>query len=81
VARSSGQTFQKRQKEKLRQQRMQDKAAARLEAKERKLSGAVPRLEGEDPDIAGIRPGPQPLPEQWQYGAEEEADAEEEGAQ
>ena len=24
-----------------------------------------PRIEGEDPDIAGIIPGPQPLPAQW----------------
>ena len=26
----------------------------------------------EDPDIAGIRPGPQPLPEQWDYAKEGE---------
>lgn len=55
---------EKRRKELARQQRMKDKAAARLEAKERKSVGG-PRLQGEDPDIAGIRPGPQPLPEQW----------------
>jgi hypothetical protein len=57
-------TFLKREKEKARQQRQRDKEAQRQEAKERRAS-AVPRLEGEDPDIAGIRPGPQPLPEQW----------------
>jgi len=24
-------------------------------------------VNGEDPNLAGIKPGPQPLPEQWQY--------------
>ena len=70
-------SFEKRRKEIARQQRMKDKAAARLEAKERKLSEG-PRPEGEDPDIAGIRPGPQPLPEQWldddEYEDEDEGD-------
>jgi hypothetical protein len=59
-------TFLKREKEKARQQRQRDKEAQRLEAKERRAS-AGPRVEGEDPDIAGIKPGPQPLPEQWRY--------------
>jgi len=58
-------TFQKRQKERARQQKQRDKAVRRLEAKHQKAQ-AVPRSEGqEDPDIAGIRPGPQPLPAQW----------------
>lgn len=59
-------TFLKREKEKARQQRQRDKEAQRLEAKERRAA-AGSRVEGEDPDIAGIRPGPQPLPEQWHY--------------
>jgi hypothetical protein len=59
-------TFLKREKEKARQQRQRDKEAQRLEAKERRAA-AGPRVEGEDPDIAGITPGPQPLPEQWRY--------------
>ena len=54
----------KRQREKVLQERQQQKSARRLEAKERKAS--APRGEGdEDPDIAGIVPGPQPLPEQF----------------
>ena len=57
-------SFEKRQKEIARQQRMKDKAAARVERKDSKVSPGS-RLDGEDPDIAGIRPGPQPLPEQW----------------
>lgn len=67
-------TFQKREKEKQRQQRARDKEARRLEAKERKAS-AGPRAEGEDPDLAGIVPGPQPLPEQWRY-ADDDVDEE-----
>jgi hypothetical protein len=58
-------TFQKREKEKARQQKQKDKQARRIEAKERRA--AEPRIQGEDPDIAGIRPGPQALPDQWDF--------------
>jgi hypothetical protein len=64
MAKKSRPTFQKREREKARQQKQKDKQARRLEAKERR-AGAGPRAQGEDPDIAGIRPGPQALPEQW----------------
>jgi hypothetical protein len=66
MGKKSRATFKKRQKEMARQQRQRDKMARRLESRERP---AEPRehLEGEDPDIAGIRPGPQPLPSEWQY--------------
>jgi hypothetical protein len=58
-------TFQKRQKERARQQKQRDKAARRLEAKKHREQLA-PRSAGtEDPDIVGIQPGPQPLPAQW----------------
>ena len=60
-------TFQKRAKEQARQQKQRDKARRRLEIKQEKAQ-ATPRREGEeDPDIAGIRPGPQPLPDQWDF--------------
>ena len=50
----------KRQKETARQQRRQDKLAQRLQRnKDRQEAGDRP-ADGEDPDIAGIRPGPQP---------------------
>jgi hypothetical protein len=52
-------TFAKRQKEIARQERARDKAAKRVERKETK--GKLDRT-GSDPDIAGIVPGPQPLP-------------------
>ena len=53
-------TFAKRQKEIARQERAREKAAKRVERKETK--GKVERPADVDPDIAGIVPGPQPLP-------------------
>ena len=42
----------------------QDKEAKRAEARQRKERGGhSSRIQ--DPAIAGIKPGPQPLPEQW----------------
>jgi hypothetical protein len=52
-------TFAKRQKEIARQERAREKAAKRVERKETKVK--LDR-ESDDPDIAGIVPGPQPLP-------------------
>ena len=52
----------KRQKEKLRQERRAEKEARRQERKKAQRDRVRP-AEGEDPDIAGIVPGPQPLPE------------------
>ena len=53
-------TLQKQAKERARQQKQREKAARRLEAKREKAQGG-PRREGdEDPNIAGIRPVPQP---------------------
>ena len=55
-------SFAKRQKEIARQERAREKAAKRVERKDAKDKDG-PRLDGEiDPDIAGIVPGPQPLP-------------------
>jgi hypothetical protein len=66
-------TSQKRAKEKARMDRQKEKEKKRAEGRERKAN-APPRPEGEDPDIAGIRPGPQPLPD-WLV---EDAEVEEE---
>ena len=61
----------KRQREKLLQERRQVKDARRNEAKERKAN--APRTsDGEDPDIAGIIPGPQPLPPQFNSDSDEQ---------
>ena len=65
MARQSRPTFQKRLKEKARMERAREKMAKRLETKEKKAAEG-PRMEGSvDPDIAGIRPGPQAIPDEW----------------
>ena len=72
MANKAGPTRQKRDKERARQQKQRDKVLRRLEAKHQKAQ-AGPRSKGEeDPDIAGIRPGPQPLPAQWDLVQEQE---------
>ncbi len=54
----------KRQKEQARAERQREKQARREQRKLEKQERA-PRDPGtEDPDIAGIKPGPQPLPEE-----------------
>lgn len=64
MAQRSKASMQKREREKALQQKQKDKEARRLEAKQRKAN-REPGVGHEDPDIAGIIPGPQPLPEQW----------------
>ena len=54
-------TQNKRARERARQEKQQGKAARRLEVKARKASSPASHG-GEDPDIAGIVPGPQPSP-------------------
>jgi len=63
MGKNSRPSFQKRAKEKARQERQKGKDARRLEARERKAN--APAKPGEDPDIAGIVPGPQPLPPEF----------------
>jgi hypothetical protein len=54
-------TQQKRARERAKQERQQEKTRRREEAKTRRAN--EPKREGsEDPDIAGIVPGPQPSP-------------------
>jgi hypothetical protein len=70
-------TQQKRARERAKQERMQEKTRRREEAKSRKAN--EPQLAGssdEDPDIAGIIPGPQPSP--WDDADLLEEDVEEE---
>jgi hypothetical protein len=52
-------TFLKREREKAKREKQQQKQARRAEASARRAS-APAGAEGEDPDIAGIRLGPQP---------------------
>jgi hypothetical protein len=74
-------TFAKRQREIARQERAREKSAKRVERKATKVK--VDRHAGDDPDIAGIVPGPQPLPydlldEDAAAEAEDESEGEEE---
>jgi hypothetical protein len=62
-------TQNKRARERARQEKQQHKQARRLEAKARKVNEPSSGS-GEDPDIAGIVPGPQPNP--WGDELEEE---------
>lgn len=57
--------FEKRQKEMKRQKKHQEKAAKQLARKEEKAKTASGIAPGEDPDLAGLTPGPnQPIPEE-----------------
>ena len=70
MARNARPTAAKREREKSLMERRQQKAARRLDAKERKTTS--PRAgSGTDPDIAHIKLGPQP-PADWQVEEEEE---------
>jgi hypothetical protein len=79
MAKSSRPTAQKRAREKALQQRQKEKEQRRLESRERKAGSAPRRVDGEDPDLAGIRPGPQPPPEWMQPDSpDEKAEADDE---
>ncbi len=60
MANKSRATFAKRQREIARQERAREKAQKRVTRKEGKVRAE--RAGSDDPDIAGIVPGPQPLP-------------------
>jgi hypothetical protein len=60
-------TQNKRARDRARQEKQQQKTARRLERSQRDASKPAV-AEGEDPDIAGIIPGPQPSP----WGDEQE---------
>jgi hypothetical protein len=62
-------TQNKLARERARREKQQSKAARRLEAKLRK-ENAPATSSDQDPDIAGIVPGPQP--NAWGYDADEE---------
>ncbi|HVG10326.1 MAG TPA: hypothetical protein VNM67_21660 [Thermoanaerobaculia bacterium] len=61
--RKSSNSFEKRRKELARKEKQREKAERR-EQREREKATRAPGSEGEDPDIAGIVPGPQPRDEE-----------------
>lgn len=68
MANRSRPTLLKREREKARVERQKAKEARRAERSRRTPTGSHG---GEDPDIAHIRPGPQPLAE-WQLEIQQE---------
>ena len=70
MAQRSRPTVTKRQREQARITKQKEKAAKRAE-KSRQGPGDRPASDGGDPDIADIRPGPQP-PAWWQVDEDEE---------
>ena len=76
MAKSSRPSSQKRAREKAQLERNKEKQARRLERKEQKAN-AAPRAPGEDPDLAGMRAGPQPRdPDLFDLPEEESPDDE-----
>jgi hypothetical protein len=68
MAQRSRPTISKRQREQARIAKQKDKAARRAERSRRSHTDQAPA--GVDPDIADIRPGPQP-PADWQVEGDE----------
>ncbi|HOO46947.1 MAG TPA: hypothetical protein PLM29_12000 [Deltaproteobacteria bacterium] len=64
MANKSQNTFKKKMREETKRKKKMEKEARRLERKDIKAN-EEPISGVEDPDIAGIVPGPQPLPEEW----------------
>ncbi len=58
-------TAKKRQREATQRERQQEKAARRAQRKQQQ-EPRVPGPEGEDPDLVGIVPGPQPVKEEYE---------------
>jgi hypothetical protein len=67
MAQRSRPTITKRQREQARIAKQRDKAAKRAE---KSTQARRPTVDGVDPDIADIRPGPQPLAD-WQLDTDE----------
>jgi hypothetical protein len=64
MASRSQNTFKKKAREEAKRRKKKAKEARKLERKDIK-SDEVSEEGVEDPDLAGIIPGPQPLPEEW----------------
>ena len=83
MAHKSRATYEKTRRERLKRQRRMEKQARKLEVKEQNSRRVETEVESdEDPDIAGIVPGPQPLPPELggpPAASSEPRDSEEEG--
>ncbi len=68
----SNPSVNKRQKERNRQDKQREKDALKQQRKQEKVPRAV-GADGEDPDLAGMVAGPQPIPEEDQQPEDENA--------
>ncbi len=59
-------TMNKRQRERDQKEKKKEKEAKKRERQQNKSPRVA--VDGEDPDVAGIVPGPQPLPDPWVDG-------------
>ena len=73
MAKNSRPSGNKRARERAQAEKNKEKQTRRLERRERKAA-TEPRPEGEDPDLVGIQPGPQPRPEWLDLPAGDEED-------
>lgn len=73
MARNTRPTAAKREREKSLNERRQMKATRRRDVKDRKAAAGPRTSGGEDPDLAGIKLGPQPLAD-WQVLDEQDQD-------
>lgn len=64
MANKSQNTFKKKAREEAKRRKKKAKEARKQERKDFKSTQET-STESEDPDIAGIVPGPQSLPEEW----------------
>jgi len=64
MASRSQNTFKKKAREEAKRRKKKDKETRKMERKDIK-SNEVPAEGVEDPDLEGIVPGPQPLPDEW----------------
>ena len=64
MAKKARATFQKREKERARQQKQHDKEQRRLAAKEQRAS-STPRMADDALETTGMRPGPHAVPAPW----------------
>ena len=77
MAKSSRPTAQKRAREKALQERQKQKQQRRAESREKKANAPLHSGE-EDPDLAGMRAGPQPPPDWLVDANDQEQDQESE---
>jgi hypothetical protein len=77
MAKSSRPTAQKRAREKAQQERQKQKQQRRADARERKANAPL-QAGDEDPDLAGMRPGPQPPPDWLLDSKDQEQDQDQE---